>query len=100
MKKSGKWSYQLDESTDTGKNAWLMVYVRYEGEMDLQEEFLFSTPLATTATGADIFNAVDNFQQKEGIGKTVSACAPMVLWQCLVLNTGLLQESGKSILVS
>ena len=28
MKKAGKWSYQLDESTDTGKNAQLMVYVR------------------------------------------------------------------------
>ena len=34
--------------------------------MDLEEEFLFCTPLTTTATGADIFNFVDNFQQ-EGI---------------------------------
>ena len=61
MKKAGKWSYQLDESTDTGKNAQLMVYVRYEGDMDLEEEFLFCTPLTTTATGADIFNVVNNF---------------------------------------
>ena len=56
--KAGKWSYQLDV---TGKNAQLMVYVRYEGDMDLEEEFLFCTPLTTTATGADIFNVVDNF---------------------------------------
>ena len=28
MKKAGKRSYQLDESTGTGKNAQLMVYVR------------------------------------------------------------------------
>ena len=34
MKKAGKWSYQLDQSTDTGKNAQLMVYVRYKGEMN------------------------------------------------------------------
>ena len=61
MKKVGKWSYQLDEATDTGKNAQLMVYVRYEGDMDLEEEFLFCRPLTTTATGADIFNVVDNF---------------------------------------
>ena len=67
MKKAGKWSYQLDESTDTGKNAQLMVYVRYEGDMDLEEEFLFYTLLTTTATGADIFNVVDNFQAEEGI---------------------------------
>ena len=84
MKKAGKWSYQLDESTDTGKNAQLMVYVRYEGDMDLEEEFLFCTPLTTTATGADIFNVVDNFQQKEGINweNCVSLCtdgAPAML---------------------
>ena len=29
MKKAGKWSYQLDESTDSGKNAQLMVDVRF-----------------------------------------------------------------------
>ena len=67
MKKAGKWSYQLDESADTRKNPQLMVYVRYEGDMDLKEEFLFCILLTTTATGADIFNVVDNFQQKEGI---------------------------------
>ena len=67
MKKAGKWSYQLDESTDTGKNAQLIVYVRYEDDMNLEEEFLFCTPLTTMATGADIFNVVENFQQHEGI---------------------------------
>ena len=65
MKKATKWSYQLDETTDT-ENKLLMVYVRYEGDMDLEDEFLFCTPLTTTATGADIFNVVDDFQQ-EGI---------------------------------
>jgi len=84
MKKAGKWSYQLDESTDTGKNAQLMVYVRYEGDTDLEEEFLFCTQLTTTATGADIFNVVDNFQQKEDINweNCVSLCtdgAPAML---------------------
>ena len=64
MKKAGKWSYQLDESTDTGKNVQLMVYVRYKGDMDLEEEFLFCSSLITTATVADIFNVVDNFQQR------------------------------------
>ena len=35
--------------------------------MNLEEEFLFCTPLTTTAIGTDIFNVVDNFQQREGI---------------------------------
>ena len=33
--------------------------------MDPEEEFLFCTPLTTTATGADIFNVMDNFQQEQ-----------------------------------
>ena len=61
-----------------------MVYVRYEGDMNLEEEFLFCTSLTTTATGADIFNVVDNFQQEEGINweNCVSLCtdgAPAML---------------------
>ena len=32
MRKAGKWSYQLNESTDTGKNAQLVVYERYEAK--------------------------------------------------------------------
>ena len=44
--------------------------------MDLEEEFLFCTRLTTTATGADIFNVVGNFQQQEGINweNCVSVC--------------------------
>ena len=101
MKRAGKWSYQLDESTDTRKNAQLMVFVRYEGDIDLEEEFLFCTPPTTTATGADIFNVVDNFQQQEGTNweNCVSLCTE-ALPQCLVLETGLLHESRKSILMS
>ena len=40
-----------------------------------KKKFLFCTPL-TTATGADIFNVVDNFQQKESANckNCVSLC--------------------------
>ena len=53
-----------------------MVYVTYEDDMDLEEEFLFCTPLTTTATGANILNVDDNFQQQEGINweNSVSLC--------------------------
>ena len=51
--------------------------------MDLEEEFLFCTPLTTMATGTDIFSIVDNFQQEGIIGENcVSLCtdgAPAML---------------------
>uniref|UniRef100_A0A8C4QEF0 DUF4371 domain-containing protein n=1 Tax=Eptatretus burgeri TaxID=7764 RepID=A0A8C4QEF0_EPTBU len=76
MKKAGKWSYQLDESTDVKIDVQLMSLGRYEDEMDLEEEFLFCTPMKTTTTGANIFNVVDNFQQQEGLSweNCVSLC--------------------------
>ena len=61
MKKAVKWSFQLNESNDPAKEAQLMAFLRDEGETGLEKEFLFCTPLATTATGADIFNVVGNF---------------------------------------
>ena len=84
MKKAGKWSYQLDESTDVGNDAQVMIFGRYEGETDLEEEFLFCTPMKTTTTGADIFNVMENFQQEEGLSweNCVSLCtdgAPAML---------------------
>ena len=76
MKKTVKWSYQLHESTDTGKDVQLKVFARYKSEADLEKEFLFCMPLAKTATGADIFDVVDNFYQKEGFRweNCVSVC--------------------------
>ena len=45
MKAAGKYSYQLDESTDVSNDAQLMVFVRYEGSTDLKEKFLLSYAL-------------------------------------------------------
>ena len=66
------------------KNAQLLVYERYKGGMNLEEEFLFCSPLTTTATSADIFNVVDNFRQKEGMNwencvSLCTDCAPAML---------------------
>ena len=40
-KQSGKFSLQLDETTDTGNDAQLMVFVRYRAADDYVEQFLF-----------------------------------------------------------
>ena len=52
--------------------------------MNLEEDFLFCKPLTTTATGTDIFNVVDNFQQQEVINwencvSLCTDCAPAML---------------------
>ena len=54
-----------------------MVLVRYNGETDLNEEFMFCTQMETMTTGADIFSIVDNFQEKESIiwENCVNLCA-------------------------
>ena len=95
-KKAANWSYQLGESTKTGKDAQLMVFARYKSGMDLEEEFLLCKPLVKTATGADIFNVVDNFNKKKALGeKTASASVLTALPRCLVLDRGSLRKSNK-----
>ena len=100
IKKTGKWSYQLDESTDTGKNAQLMVYVRYEGKTDLEKEFLFCTPPTTTATRPTSSMLWTTSNKKKALsGKTASVYAPTALQRCLLLDRSLLHGSSKSILM-
>lgn len=67
LKTSGKFSLQLDESTDISDEAQLMAYVRYQGATDMQEEFLFCKPFHSHTTGEDIFKMVDSFFQDEGL---------------------------------
>ncbi|KFM77863.1 SCAN domain-containing protein 3, partial [Stegodyphus mimosarum] len=67
IKIAGLFSIQLDETTDVSKDAQLMVYVRYPGLTDIQEDILFCKPMSTTTTGEDIFLMVDSFFKEEGL---------------------------------
>ena len=67
IKGSGKFSLQLDEFTDVSDDAQLLVYVRYQGKSDIEENFLFCKRLETTTTGEDLFKLVDNFIKEEGL---------------------------------
>ena len=55
------YSLQLDESTDIGNMAILMVYVRYEYEGKLKEEFFFSAALPRRTTGAEISKTIIDY---------------------------------------
>ena len=58
---------QLDENTDIGNMAILMVYVRYEYEGKLKEEFFFSAALPRRRTGAEISKAIIDYIENKGL---------------------------------
>lgn len=67
IKKSGKFSLQLDESTDISNAAQLLIFVRYCYEGKLLEDMLFCTTLDGTCTGQDIFNKLESKMQEAGL---------------------------------
>ena len=50
VKLSGKFSLQLDETTDISNDAQLMVFVRYRTSEDYEEQFLLCRPLTKNTT--------------------------------------------------
>ncbi|XP_068235592.1 protein FAM200C-like [Palaemon carinicauda] len=67
IKESRKCSMQLDESTDVSDFGQILVYVRYQGKSDIEENFLFCKQLETTTTGEDLFKLVDSFIKEKGL---------------------------------
>lgn len=55
------FSLQLDESTDVANLAILMVYVRFEHDGDLKEEFFFSASIPTRTTSSEVFKVVHDY---------------------------------------
>ena len=53
VEQSGKFSLQLDETTDIGNDAQLMVFVRYRAADDYVEQFLFCCQLSKNTTGEE-----------------------------------------------
>ena len=76
MKRSKNFSLQLDETTDIGSDAQLMVFVRYCTADDYVEQFLFCRPLTKYTTGEEIYKKVDSFFEEHQLLWTncVSAC--------------------------
>jgi len=68
---------QLDQTTDIGNDAQLMVFVRYLDTNDYMEQFLFSRPLSKNTTGEQVFKKVDSFFKEHRLdwSDCVSVCA-------------------------
>ena len=67
VKRSRKFSLQLDETTDIGNDAQFIVFVRYLVTNDNVEKFLFCRLLFKNTTGEEIFTEMDLFCNKHQI---------------------------------
>lgn len=67
IQESRFFAIQLDESTDVTNFAQLMVYVRYEYEQTVEEEFLFCESLSGRTTATEIFKKVNDFVVANGL---------------------------------
>ncbi|XP_004441803.1 PREDICTED: SCAN domain-containing protein 3 [Ceratotherium simum simum] len=55
------FSLQLDECRDIANMIILLVYVRFEHDDDIKEEFFFSASLPTSATSSELYEAIKNY---------------------------------------
>ncbi|XP_066961776.1 protein FAM200C-like [Macrobrachium rosenbergii] len=67
VKKSKEFAIQLDETTDVSSNSQLMVYIRYRGSDEIEEEMLLCSPLELRTRGIDVFNKVDACFKKPSV---------------------------------
>lgn len=61
LKQAKYFAIQLDETTDFSSNSQLMVYVRYKGADNFEEELLFCSPLELRSRGIDVYNKVNEY---------------------------------------
>ncbi|XP_047591129.1 SCAN domain-containing protein 3 isoform X1 [Lutra lutra] len=61
IKAAKYFSLQLDECRDVANMVILLVYVRFEHDDDIKEEFFFSASLPTNTTSAELYEAVKNY---------------------------------------
>ena len=66
MKKAGKWSYELDMSTNIGKDTQLVVFMKYVKKRQISSWNSIMCTTGNYGSWSDIINVVDNFQQEIG----------------------------------
>eukprot|EP00106_Octopus_bimaculoides_P017669 XP_014785111.1 PREDICTED: SCAN domain-containing protein 3-like [Octopus bimaculoides] len=67
VKSSPVYSLQLDESTDVASCSQFLVHVHYLDREVMNEEYLFSEPVATTTRREDISKILEAFLIEQGL---------------------------------
>ena len=67
LKASPVFGIQLDETTDIGGEAQLIVYTRFIEELKIVDRFLFCLTVGIETTAQAIFDRLDSFMCEEGI---------------------------------
>ena len=56
-----KFAIEVDEATDVPKDAYLIAYVRYVEETNINKDILLCKPIPNKAISNEIFNIMDRF---------------------------------------
>lgn len=70
------FALQVDKSTDITNMAQLLVFIRFDYQSEINEEFLFCKPLESNTKAEDIFNVIHEYIMQAGISwsKCVGLC--------------------------
>ena len=76
LRMSGRFSLQIDESTDISGAAQLLANVRYVDGDSIKETFLFCKEMENHTTGEEIFRVTDNYLKEKSLtwDMCVSVC--------------------------
>ncbi len=76
VRKSGRFSLQIDEYTDVSGDAQLLAFVRYSYEGKMHEDMLFCSSMEGTCTGRDIStSSTVTYKKRDWDGRAVHLCA-------------------------
>lgn len=62
-----EYGLQLDEATDSNKDAHLICYVRFFDDNSMIDDLLFSKPIMTRATSKNLFQILNSFITEHNI---------------------------------
>lgn len=76
LRECNYFALQVDESTDITNMAQLLVFIRFDYQSEVKEEFLFCKPLESNTKAEDIFNVINEYIIKARISwsKCVGLC--------------------------
>lgn len=76
LRECNYFALQVDESTDITNMAQLLVFIRFDYQSEVKEEFLFCKHLESNTKAEDIFNVINEYIMKARISwsKCVGLC--------------------------